>query len=127
MKKIIFLFIFLFSTILTFSQDFNKVVRASKCEFINDKWVTVQTEYPEDYFVIIEEWNITIGKQKFKTYDSPEKTYHETHVCYTWKCVNKDGEKVLFLMKKFKPEISSHMLFSILYPNHKIMFEYETE
>ena len=117
----------LLATLLTYSQDFNRVVRASKCEFINNKWVTVDTQYPTDIFVIMKDWDITIGTYKFKTYDDYEKTTYDDHVTFTWKCVNGNGEKCYFMMKKFRPEVSSHMLYSILYPEAALMYEYETE
>ena len=127
MKKLSLIVVCLLTTLLTYSQDFNRVVRASKCEFINNKWVTVDTQYPTDIFVIMKDWDITIGTYKFKTYDDYEKTTYDDHVTFTWKCVNGNGEKCYFMMKKFRPEVSSHMLYSILYPEAALMYEYETE
>jgi hypothetical protein len=56
----------------------------------------------------------------------PEKNIYKDHICYTWKCVDKDGDKCMFMMKKFRPEVSSHMLYGILYPENMVMYEYET-
>ena len=127
MKKILFLCsIFLFLTFFSYSQDFNRVIVASKSEWNGSEWKTVSSSRPTDMFVIMKEWDITIGTYKFKTYDTPEKTTYEDHVTYTWKCVNGEGSKCYFMMKKFKPEVSSHMLYSIVYETG-VMYEYETE
>lgn len=127
MKKILFLCsIFLFLTFFSYSQDFNRVIVASKSEWNGTEWKTVSSSRPTDMFVIMKEWDITIGTYKFKTYDTPEKTTYEDHVTYTWKCVNGEGSKCYFMMKKFKPEVSSHMLYSIVYETG-VMYEYETE
>jgi len=126
MKKVTLIVVSLLATLFSYSQDFNKVLSATKSEYRNEKWVEVSTDYPKDYFVIMKDWDITIGTYKFKTYDEPEKTVYESHVCYTWKCVNGDGEKCMFMIKKFKPEVSSHMLYSIVYPSG-VMYEYECE
>ena len=127
MKKVTLTVVSLLLTLFSYAQDFNKVIRASKVEWNGTEWKTVSTNYPADYFVIMKDWDITIGTYKFKTYGDWEKTTYEDHVTYTWKCVNGNGEKCMFMMKKFKPEVSTHMLYSILYPETGVMYEYETE
>jgi hypothetical protein len=127
MKKLALIVVSLLITLFSYAQDFNKVIRATKSEWNGNEWKTVSTNYPTDYFVIMKDWDITIGTYKFKTYDTPEKTTHDTHVTYSWKCVNANGEKCMFMMKKFKPEVSTHMLYSILYAETGVMYEYETE
>ena len=126
MKKLSIIVVCLLTTLFSYSQDFNKIIKASKSEYKDDKWVTIETGYPTDMFVIIKGWDITIGTHKFKTYDDYEKTTYDSHVTFTWKCVNGNGEKCHFMMKKFKPEITSHSLYSIIYDSG-IMYEYETE
>jgi hypothetical protein len=127
MKKLLIIVVGLLVTLFSYSQDFSRVIRATKSEFKNDKWVVVDTQYPTDMFVIMKDWDITIGTYKLKTYDAPEKTTYDDHVTYSWKCVNGDGDKCMFMMKKFKPEISSHMLYGVVYEQYLLMYEYETE
>ena len=126
MKKTMLIVVSLLLTLFSYSQDFNRVVNVTKSEWIGDAWKVVSSNKPDDMFVIINEWDITIVTYKFRTYDTPEKTTYESHVCYTWKCVDKDGDKCIFMMKKFKPEVSTHMLYGILYPENLVMYEYET-
>jgi hypothetical protein len=126
MKKVTLIVVSLIATLLSYSQDFSRVIRESKCEYRDEKWVTVSTNYPTDLFLIMKDWDITIGKYKFKTYDQSEKTIYDDHVCYTWKCINGEGDKCFFMMKKFRPEVSTHMLYAIVYETG-IMYEYETE
>jgi hypothetical protein len=126
MKKIVLIVVSLLLTLFSYSQDFNRVIVASKSEWNGTEWKTISSSRPTDMFVIMKDWDITIGTYKFKTYDESEKTIYDTHVCYTWKCVNGNGEKCVFMMKKFKTEVSSHMLYSILYDTG-VMYEYECE
>ena len=126
MKKVTLIVVSLLLTLFSYSQDFNRVLVASKSEWTGTEWKTISSSRPTDMFVIIKEWDITIGTYKFKTYDDPEKSTFEDHVTYTWKCVNGEGGKCMFMMKKFKPEVSSHMLYSIVYDTG-VMYEYETE
>jgi ABC-type proline/glycine betaine transport system substrate-binding protein len=128
MKKFSLIVVGLLLTLLSYSQDFNRVIRATKSIFKNDKeWVVVQTYYPTDMFIIMKDWDITIGTYKLKTYDQPEKTTYDDHITYTWKCVDSDGQKCFFMMKKFKPEITTHLLHSVVYTEQEVMYEYETE
>ena len=126
MKKITLIVVSLLLTLFSYSQDFNRVLVASKSEWTGTEWKTISSSRPTDMFVIMKEWEITIGEYKFKTYDEYEKSTYEDHVTYTWKCINGNGVKCYFMMKKFKPEVSSHMLYSIVYDTG-IMYEYECE
>lgn len=126
MKKLSLIVVSLLLTIFSYAQDFNKVLVASKSEWNGTEWKVISSSNPTDMFVIMKDWDITIGTYKFKTYDDPQKTTYESHVCYTWKCVNGDGVKCAFMMKKFRPEVSTHMLYAILYDTG-VMYEYECE
>jgi len=126
MKKVSLMVVGLLLTLLSYSQDFNRVIKATKSEWINNEWKTIRTSAPTDMFIIIKDWEITVGTYKFRTFDDPEKTTHENHVTFTWKCVNGEGEKCFFMMKKFRPEVTSHSLYSIVYDTG-VMYEYETE
>lgn len=127
MKKITLLAITLLLTITSFSQSFDKIIKATKLQWINEEWKIVSTGYPNDMFVIINQDEITIGNYKFKTYDNPERNIYNTHICYTWKAINENAEKCIFMMKKFNSNLTSHMMYSIVYTNSQIMYEYETE
>lgn len=127
MKKLSLIVVSLLVTLFSYSQDFGKIVRASKCEFINNKWVSVETQYPTEMFIIMKDWEITIGTYKLRTYGDYEVNKYEDHICYTWKAVNSEGKKCFFLMKKFRQEITTHMLYAVLYPEYEIMYEYESE
>jgi hypothetical protein len=126
MKKLSLIVVGLLTTLFSYSQDFNRVTNITKSTWDGNKWNIISSNQPTDMFIIINEWDIKIGSYKFRTYDTPDKTTYDTHVCYTWKCIDKDGNKCMFLMKKFKPEISTHMLYAILYPEDMVMYEYET-
>ena len=126
MKKVSLIVVSLLLTVFSYAQDYNRVVNITKSEWTGDTWKVVSSNRPTDMFVIINEWDITIGTYKFRTYDTPDKSTYQDHVCYPWKCVDKDGDKCFFLMKKFRPEVSTHMMYAILYPENLVMYEYET-
>ena len=123
MKKLSLIVVSLLATLFSYSQDFNRVVNITKSIWVNEQWKIVSSNQPTEMFIIINEWDITIGTYKFRTYDTPDKTTYDTHVCYSWKCIDKDGDKCMFMMKKFKPEISTHMLYAIVYPENMVMYE----
>lgn len=127
MKKLSLLLITLILTITTHAQSFDRVIKATKLKWQNEEWKTVSSGYPTDMFIIVKEDEITVGKYKFKTYDKPNETTYPTHICFTWKTVNQNGEKCLFMMKKFLSEITRGIVYSIVYPTSELMYEYETE
>lgn len=127
MKKLSLIVVGLLVTLFSYSQDFARVLKATKSEFKDDKWVVVETQYPTDMFIIIKDWDIKIGTYKLKTYDAPEKTIYEQHTCYSWKCVDADGDKCIFMIKKFKPDVTTHTLYAVVYDQALLMYEYETE
>ena len=127
MKKLTLIVVSLLLTLFSYSQSFDRVVKATKSEYRDDKWVVIDTKYPTDMFIIIKDWDIKIGTYKLKTYDVPEKAVYEQHTCYSWKCVDSDGDKCIFMIKKFKPEVTNHIMYSVLYESALLLYEYETE
>ena len=127
MKKLTLIVVILLTTLFSYSQDFSRIYRATKLEFKDEKWTLVKTDYPTDAFVIIKDWDITVGTYKLKTYDQPEKTTYEDHIVFTWSCMYPDGEKCYFMIKKFKASITNHTVYSIVYPQYSLMYEYECE
>ncbi len=126
MKKLLFIVVSLLFTSLSYSQSVSKVLRSAKLEYKESEWVKTDEQYPEDYFVILDGYNVTIGTYKFRTYGESEKTTYDDHIVLTWKCINGNGDKCLFMMKKFKPEVTTHTIFGIGYESG-IIYEYETE
>ena len=127
MKKLSLIVVSLLLTVFSYAQDFARVIKATKSEFKDDKWVVIDTKYPTDMFIIIKDWDIKIGTYKLKTYDEPEKVVYEQHTCYSWKCIDADGEKCMFMIKKFKPEVTTHVLYGVVYEQALLMYEYECE
>ena len=126
MKKVIlFLFAIIVSTI-SFCQDYNRIIKATKYEYNNKEWEKVSETFPEEEFVILDTWDITIGTYKIRAYGEVEENKYEKHTTYTWKAVNKNGDKCYFMMKKFDPEVTTNIIFSVVY-DEGIMFQYETQ
>lgn len=126
MKKLTLFVIGIALTISAHTQDFIRVLRATKFEYQNEKWVNVLTEYPKEYFIVIKGDLVTIGATKFKTYGVYDQTTYDSHVTYTWKCINGNGSKCWFMMKRFPSEVTAHLVYSIAYDSG-IMYEYEGE
>jgi len=127
MKKLSLIVVSLLVTLFSYSQSFNRILKATKSDFKDNKWTVLETKYPTDMFIIMKDWDITIGTYKLKTYDNYDKITYDDHVTYKWKCVNGEGEKCFFMIKKFKPEVTNHILYVIVYEQYNLMYEYETE
>lgn len=126
MKKIALIVVSLLFTLFSYSQSFSKILKATKLEYQDEKWVRVDEQTPVDEFVILNGWNITIGNYKFRTYGEPEKKIYDTHLAFAWDCINGNGDRCHFIMKKFKPLESSYTVYAIIYDTG-IMYEYECE
>jgi hypothetical protein len=79
MKKLSLIVVSLLLTFLSYSQEFSRVTNVSSYSWSGSKWVYVESTTPKDMFIIIKDWDVSIGSVKFKTYDVPEKTIHENH------------------------------------------------
>jgi len=131
MKKITLIVVSLLVTLLSYSQS-NKILKATSSTFKNDKWVLTETQYPVNQFVTLDGWDVTIGKFKFRTYGQYEKNVYEDHITYTWNAISQDSTDCYFMMKVFNPEVTTHIIYSIVYPPptdyyYPIMHEFECE
>lgn len=127
MKKITLIVVGLLMTVFSYSQSFNRIIKAVKSQYTDNKWVEIESQEPKDAFLIMKDWDITIGTTKYRTYDESEKTTYEDHEAYTWKCVDADGTKCYFIIKRFKPSVTPHMVYVIVYEEAGVMYEYVTE
>lgn len=109
-------------SLMSLSQDYGRVVRATKLNYINSQWVEQETIQPNDFFIIIKDYEVTVGTKKFMTYGDVETTNYEGFVCYTWKCIDPDGNKCSFMMKKFS--YSTQMIYMFVYPQSSSAYEY---
>jgi hypothetical protein len=131
MKKIALIVVSLLVTLLSYSQS-NKILKATSSTYKNDKWVLTETQYPVNQFVTLDGWDVTIGKFKFRTYGQYEKNVYEDHITYTWSAITEDNADCYFMMKIFKPEVTTHIVYSVVYPPptdhyYPIMHEFECE
>ena len=127
MKKVLLIVVGLLITVFSYSQSFNRIIKATKSQYTDNKWVEIESQEPKDAFLIMKDWDITIGTTKYRTYDESEKTTYEEHEAYTWKCVDANGTKCYFIIKRFKPSVTLHMMYVIIYEEAGVMYEYVTE
>ena len=126
MKKLSLMVVGLLLTVLSYSQDFYRVVRATTMEYRDTNWVNLETQYPSDLFIIMKEYDVKIGTAKFRTYDAPEKTTYSDHITYSWECIDAEGINCVYMMKQFDKNITTHTHHIIMYANGRA-WEYETE
>jgi hypothetical protein len=126
MKKVTLIVVGLLLTLFSYAQEFVRVTNVNHYSWSGSKWEYMETNKPKDMFIIIKDWNISIGSVKFKTYDLPDKTIHENHTTMSWKCVDELGNNCMFMMKLFKKEWGQYIIYSIVYGTGT-MFEYEVE
>jgi hypothetical protein len=127
MKKLTLILVFLFASILTIAQDFNKVYKSSFSQYRNDHWEVVDkfTQYPDNMYITLNGNDIRInnkGESHFKTYGDVKIDYYDTHTCYSWDCLDKEGYSCLFLIKKFTE--TGNMIMSFAYFKENMLFEY---
>lgn len=125
MKSIKLLLLCLAISCLSYAQNFNHIYKSIYSEHNGYEWVEITSAYPNDMYLILNGSDISINnddKSKFKTYGSSRTSNYETHICYSWNCVDKDGRQCVFIMKRF---ISSNTwVMSFVYSDTKQMFEY---
>lgn len=126
MKKLSLIVVSLLLTLLSYSQEFDRVVGVNYYTWTGKDWKYVESNYPKGMFIIIKDWDVTIGSVKFRTYDLPDKTIYETHTTMAWKCVDELGNNCTFMMKLYKKGSSQHVAYNIMYSSGT-MFEYEVE
>ena len=132
MKKLTLIVVSLLVTLFSYSQK-DRIVKVTSFTYKNDKWVLTETQIPPaNQYVILDGWDVTIGKYKFRTYGDYDKNVYDDHTTYTWNAISQDSADCYFMMKIFKPEVTTHTIFSIVYPPptdhyYPIMHEFECE
>jgi hypothetical protein len=131
MKKLTLIVVSLLVTLFSYSQK-DRIVKATSSTYKNEKWEVTETQYPVNQFVTIKDWDVTIGKFKLKTYGQYEKNVYEDHITYTWSATTQDDTDCYFMMKVFDPNVTSHIIYSVVYPPptdyyYPIMHEFECE
>jgi hypothetical protein len=99
------LFIFILLSNFCKAQNFNKVYSSTSYLYKNGEWVKGEIKYPENMFVITEDYTIRITnktKSSFITYGNPEKIITEKDETYTWPGYDKEGNQCLFTIIKTK-------------------------
>lgn len=99
MKKIILLLVFAITSVISYSQNFNKVYRASYIKYEGGRWVDDVTRYPENMFLILDGSEVKItneSESKYITYGNPKITKYETHNCSTWSAYDQKGRDWCF-------------------------------
>lgn len=127
MKKAKLLFISILFYSIAFSQEFYKIERASLFLYVDEAWKNVATEYPANMFLNINGSDIRFNnddKSHYKTYGNSEKTTYQTHTCYSWNCMDKEGKDCTFLIKKFK---DGTKIVCFLYSFDRKLYEYTIE
>jgi len=125
MKKIILSFVLILISLFSFSQNFYKVESCRIENYINEKWVTIETTYPKKMFVIIKGSNIKVTNEAgslFQTYGEMFKESYPTHIAYVWRGYDDEGKEV-FIFLKTANDFNTLVEFSVMYLN-KICYVY---
>ena len=125
MKKIKSIIVALFFCSLAYSQSFNKVIKSSYSEYYNGEWVTKLKQYPEGLYITMKGNDITINNDAdshYITQGDYKKDEYDSHICYTWNCINKTGESCLFMLKMAKDK--SWTMVAFVFSEKHEMYEY---
>ena len=132
MKKITLIVVSLLVTVFSYSQSFNKILKATSSTYKNEKWTITDTQYPNNQYVVLKDWDVTIGKFRLKTYGDRTRDVYSDHITYTWNAITEDGADCYFMMKIFNPDVTTHTVYCIIYPPptdhyYPVMHEFECE
>lgn len=132
MKKLTLIVVGLLVTLFSYSQK-DRIVKATSFTYKNEKWVLTETQIPPaNQYVVLDGWDVTIGKYHIKTYGEYKKDVYDDHITFTWSAITDDDGDCYFMMKIFDPSVTKHTVFSILFPPptdhyYPIMHEFECE
>lgn len=104
MKKYILTISLMLSAVFCYSQDFNKVYRATVYFYRYGEWVKGESNYPERMYVILDGYNIKItneSESRYVTYGNPSKNKTSEYEANTWNAYDKKGDQCLFIIKKY--------------------------
>lgn len=107
MKKILFLVLFSFVSLLTFSQSkFYSINKMTILSYVNEEWKEKETIVPENGFVIISGNKVTLinknDKINFLTYGEKTATDYTTHIATYWNAYDDGGKNCVVMVKKWK-------------------------
>jgi len=118
MKKVILMMMAVLISAITFSQTFYKVTQCSYSLYINNEWVTQETNYPKKMFVILNKENIKItneSESNFVVYGKVETNEYSTHTALTWDAYDKNAVQCKIIIKINKDDDDNKYSLSILY------------
>ena len=85
------------------AQNFDKVYSTISFLYENGEWVQGQVKYPENMFVITENYTIRITnktKSSYIIYGNPNEEITDKFEKYTWPGFDKEGNKCFFTILK---------------------------
>jgi hypothetical protein len=127
MKK---LFTLLLATLICFnvkSQTFYKVFKCAIHKHINGSWTEVESNEPEEMFLIINDKNVKItnvNESEYQIYGDMDKQEFGTHNTYAWHAYDKKGKKCEFVMKHMIKEDIMQISFLYLDETVPLSFAY---
>jgi len=113
MKKIILLFTFLFFFTLVKAQNWDKVYSINFIKLVNGEWVDEKSSQPDNTFIMLKGSEVIIKSNvinRYMTYGEKETSKYSSHIAYSWKCLDKEGDECLFIMKKFNDGTIIYMI-----------------
>jgi len=107
MKKILILSLFLFTSIVSYSQaNFYKIEKITILNYINETWTVNKTVEPIDEFVIIEGNKINLVSKNLKLsyiiYGEKTVKDYETHIATHWSGYDNEGKDCVVMIKNYR-------------------------
>ena len=113
MKKLILIISIIFVSTFCHAQTWEKVYSMNFIKYQNGAWVDDKSHEPENTFIMLNGSEVIIKSHeinRYMTYGNNEKTKYDTHIAYTWKCIDKEGDECLFVMKRFNNGTTIYMI-----------------
>jgi hypothetical protein len=122
MKKITLIITIIFVSTFCHAQNWDKVYSINFIKYENGDWVDDKSHRPENTFIMLKGSEVIVKTNdisRYMTYGNSETTTYDSHVATSWKCLDKEGDECMFIMKRFN---DGTMIYMIIYKTYGVEF-----
>jgi hypothetical protein len=113
MKKLIILISLFFVSTFCHAQEWEKVYSINFIKLVRGEWVDEKSHQAENTFIMLNGSEVIIKAteiNRYMTYGDMETNKYSSHTAYSWKCLDKEGDECLFVMKSFTDRTKIYMI-----------------
>ena len=122
MKKLIIALCLVLVSTFSHAQDWDRVSSINFIRLENGKWIDEKSHQAENTFIMLNGSEVIIKAtdiNRYMTYGEMETNKYSSHTAYSWKCLDKEGDECMFIMKRFNDGTKIYM---VVYKNFGVEF-----